>query len=241
MTRCRTILPRAATLVAALATLGALAACSTINQLDRYELRDAPLAVQMRVPPPATLDVGYSTHVYSGNIIGSAISVGTTVIKAAEAAKARERMQEALRSVDVPAIVLQETSSGAASALSARLVPAGRPADYLLDLDIYEYGIDAPSWASAVSLHLGMAASLYAQGSGDIAWRRKHLSVDIPARAQMFGVGAAAGDIVTAAMLASLSVRELEEGFRRLALESAAHVTRTLEDDLYRARYGRRR
>ena len=53
----------------------------------------------------------------------------------------------------------------------------------------------------------------------------------------MFGLGSAAGDIVSAVVLSSLTVDQLEAGFRRLALESARRVTRILEDDFYRARY----
>ena len=159
------------------------------------------------------------------------------MIKASEAAKAEPIMREALRSVDVPAIVLEEASQACASVLDARPVESGQKADYLLDLDIYEYGIEAPSWSSSVSLHLSMMAIIYHSGSGEIVWRRKHITVDIPASAQMFGLGAAMGDIVSAAVLSSLTVDQLEEGFQRLALESARRVARILEDDFYRARY----
>jgi hypothetical protein len=230
----RTVLLRGA---AAAAVILLLASCATINRLDRYVIEDASLRTQMRMPPPATLDLGYSSPVDSGNPIGTAIRVGTTIIKASEAAKAEPVMREALRSVDVPVIVLEETSQACAAVLNARLVESGQKADYLLDLDIYEYGIEAPSWSSSVSLHLGMTAIMYHNSSGEIVWRRKHITVDIPASPQMFGLGSAAGDIVSAAVLSSLTVDQLEEGFRRLALESARRVTRILEDDFYRARY----
>jgi len=216
-----------------------LASCSTINRLNRYSVENSLLRADMQVPPPPTLDVDYTMMVDKENILGTVISVGTTVLKASEAAKARARMEEALSSVDVPGIILEETSRGFASTLSARLVEKGQQADYLLDLNIYKYGIEAPSGASAVSLHLGMNASLYHKVSGKIVWRRKHMTVDIPATPQMFGLEEVLGDIVTVGVLASLTVEELEEGFHRLALESAAWVTRTLQKDYYRARYRR--
>jgi hypothetical protein len=222
---------------AAVAVLVLLASCATINRLDRYVIENASLRTEMRVPPPPTLNIGYSTPVDSGDPIGKALRIGTTIIKASEAAKAEPIMREALRSVDVPAIVLEETSQACASVLNARPLDRGQKADYLLDLDIYEYGIEAPSWSSSVSLHLGMTAIMYHNSSGEIVWRRKHITVDIPASPQMFGLGSAMGDIVSAGVLSSLRVDQLEEGFRRLALESARWVTRILEDDLYRARY----
>jgi hypothetical protein len=78
---------------------------------------------------------------------------------------------------------------------------------------------------------------IYDNRSGDNVWRRKHITVDIPASPQMFGPGSAANDIVSAVLQSTLTVDQLEEGFRRLALESARRVTRILEDDFYRARY----
>ena len=222
---------------AAVAVILLLASCATINRFDRYVFEDASLRTEMRVPPPPTLNIGYSTAVDSGDPIGTVLRVGTTMIKTSEAVKAEPLMREALRSVDVPAIVLKETSQACASVLNARPVDSGQKADYLLDLDIYEYGIEAPSWSSSVSLHLGMTAIMYHNRSGEIVWRRKHITVDIPASPQMFGLGSAMGDIVSAAVLSSLTVDQLEEGFRRLALDSARRVTRILEDDLYRARY----
>ena len=230
----RAILLRVGAAVAVILLLGS---CATINRLDRYVIEDASLRTEMRIPPAPTLNIGYSTPVDSGNPIGTVLRVGTTVFKASEAAKAEPIMREALRSVDVPAIVLEETWQACASVLDARPVESGQKADYLLDLDIYEYGIEAPSWSSSVSLHLSMMAIIYHSGSGEIVWRRKHITVDIPASAQMFGLGAAMGDIVSAAVLSSLTVDQLEEGFRRLALESARWVARILEDDFYRARY----
>jgi hypothetical protein len=146
-------------------------------------------------------------------------------------------MLEALSSVNVPAIVLDETSKGFASALEARLVDRGQNADYLLDLDIEQYGIQAPSWASAVSLHLRLTPSLYHNRDGKIVWRRKNITIDVPASPQMFGTGQILNDIVTAAVLSTLTVEQLEEGFRLLALESARAVISRLEQDFYRARY----
>jgi hypothetical protein len=222
---------------AAAAAVLLLASCTTINRLDRYRIEDATLATDMRVPPAATLDINYSVHIDSKNPIVTALSVGTTIIKASEASRAEAAMREALTGVDVPGIILGETSRACASALDARLVSGrGQKADYILDLDIREYGIKASSPGSAVSLHLRMVATLSHNRSGDIVWRR-NISVDDPAMPQMFGVGHIVGDIVTAGVLSSLTVEQLEEGFRQLALESARSVARRLERDLYKARY----
>jgi len=228
------VLSRAAAAAAVLLLLGS---CATTNRLDRYRVENEPLMASMRVPPPPTMDIDYSVWVDSKNPIGTALRVGTTILKASEAEKARAVMLEALSAVDVPAILLAETSQSVSTALRARLVDRAQKAEYRLDLAIHEYGIRAPSWASAVSLHLSLTPSLYHDRDGKIVWRRKNVTVDVPASPQMFGAGQIAGDIITAAVLSTLTVEQLEEGFRLLALESARAVLGLLERDFYRARY----
>jgi len=237
----RNVPRRAVAAVRAVAVLAAasllLVSCSTVNKLDRYRVEDEELMATMRVPPPPTMDIDTSVWVDSNNPIGTALKIGTTIFKASEAEQARGIMLQALSSVDVPAIVLEETSQACAAALRARLVERGQKAEYLLDLDIHQYGIQAPSWGGEVSLHLSLTPSLYHERDGKIVWRRKYVTVDVPASPQMFGGGGIAGDIVTAAVLSTLTVEQLETGFRRLALESARAVIDLLERDFYRARY----
>jgi len=233
----RRVILRTAATAAAVAAVLLLGSCATINRLDRYSIEGESLKANMRVPPGPTIDIDYSVWVDSNNPIGTALRVGSTVFKASEAQKAQAVMEDALSSVNVPAIVLNETSQGFASALEARLVDRGQGASYLLDLDIQQYGIQAPSWTSAVSLHLRLTPSLYSNRDGKIVWRRKNITIDVPASPQMFGTGQVLSEIVTAAVLSSLTVEQLEEGFRLLALESAQAVIQRLEHDFYRVRY----
>ena len=222
--------------LAAAAAILLLASCTTINNLDRYRVEGSTLAADMQLPPRPRLDIDYSVHFDSRNPLGTALSIGSNIIKASEAEKAEEKMREALETVDVPAIVLKETAQSCARALDARLVTRAEKADYLLDLDIREYGIEAPSWGSAVSLHLRMIVTMYSTRGHEIVWRRA-VTVDDPANPQMFGVGQVMGDIVTAGVLSSLTVEQLEQGFRQLARESARSAGRRLERDFYRANW----
>jgi glycerol dehydrogenase-like iron-containing ADH family enzyme len=54
----------------------------------------------------------------------------------------------------------------------------------------------------------------------------------------MFGFGDIVGNIVTASELASLSDQDLAKGFEQMARDTARSIARTLEDDLYSARFG---
>jgi hypothetical protein len=213
-----------------------LASCETVNRLDRYSVEDATLAVDMRVPPEPTMKVGYSVTFDLHDPLVTVLSVGTNIAKAGEASEAEVRMREALQSVDVPAILLKEATSACAQALDARLEDRRIDADYLLNLDVHEYGIEADSPGGGVSLRLRLTASLYHNNSGELVWRRG-IVVHKNASPSLFGLGDIVGNIVSAGALSDMSIEQMAAGFTRLAEDSARVVARTMEDDLYAARY----
>ena len=77
------------------------------------------LASVLAPPPPPSLDTWYDLSIDTGNPIGTVLRVGSSIIMAAEAEKAAERMREALDEIDVPAVVLEESSARCARALGA--------------------------------------------------------------------------------------------------------------------------
>jgi hypothetical protein len=223
----------ALSLIAAAAVI--LASCVTVNRLEDIRLDNPALASVLEPPPPPSLDTWYDLSIDTGNPIGTVLRVGSSIDMAAEAEKAAKRMREALDEVDVPGVVLEESSARSARALGAAQVDDTRDADFVLDLEIEEYGIDAPSWNAAVSLDLRVTARLYERGSRDLVWRR-HISVAQRASPDVFGLPSAAETIFTAAMLASLSTEEMVRGFENLAHYTARAVGDALERDLWKAR-----
>lgn len=218
--------------------LGALllASCATVNHLDRYSIENATIAANLRVPPEPRLNVSYSVVFDSNNPIGTALSIGSNIAVAAQASQVKERMREALMSVDVPRIVLDETYSAASKALDARRVSRKYQADYLLDIEVRQYGIRADSPRGAVRLYMRMTARLYHNRSGELVWRR-NASFEEHASPRMFGFGHIIGNVVTASALSELSTQAIADGFEQLALQSSRTLARKLERDLYRARY----
>jgi hypothetical protein len=228
----RFVLPALAAVAAVL-----LASCVTVNRLEDIRLDDAELASVLAPPPPPSLDSWYDLGIDTSNPIGTVLRVGSSIVLAAEAEKATERMREALTEIDVPAVVLEESTARCARALGAGRVDDARDADFVLDLEIEHYGIDAPSWGSAVALEINVTARLYERRSRDLVWRR-HISVAQRASPDVFGLPSAAETIFTAAMLASLSTEEMATGFAYLAHYAAKAVGNTLERDLGKARGG---
>ncbi|HUX20345.1 MAG TPA: hypothetical protein VMW69_03835, partial [Spirochaetia bacterium] len=181
---------------------GILTSCTTVNRLDRFRVDGSTISANLRVPPEPKFDVHYSVHFDSRNPVGTALSIGTNIAMAAEAQRAQTRMRDALLSIDVPSIVLDETYNACAEALDARKIIRKYQADYLLDVEIGEYGIRADSPNGAVSLTMRLTARLYDNKSGDLVWRRA-VSVDDRATPYMFGVGDLLGNVVTAGVLAN--------------------------------------
>ncbi|HVO40239.1 MAG TPA: hypothetical protein VMV03_14510 [Spirochaetia bacterium] len=222
-------------LFAAALAVGVLA-CTSVNRLGEFEIQGKSLAAEMRLPPPPEMDVHYRVDMDFHNPIGMAINFGTNFAKAANAERVDSLMREALLAVDVPSVVRDEAFSSSLSVLGAFQEDDPGQADYVLDLEIHRYGVRAGSWSSAVTLRVDMTARILGNAGRDVIWRRD-LDVDRQATPAMFGLDANIGNIVSAASLASLSEQDLEYGFSELAHDAALTIARTLQDDLYSARF----
>jgi ABC-type uncharacterized transport system auxiliary subunit len=212
-----------------------MASCATVNRLETHDFQGASLAAHMRTPPEPQMDIRYDVTLDSHNPIYSALSVMTNLAKAAQAEKARNTMREALLSVDLPGIIRDESFSACAFALGTEQVDRTAQSDYLLDMEIRDWGIEASSPTSAVMLRVRLTASLYKTEGRELLWQRE-VRVRNPASAGMFGVGQVIGNMVTATVLSNMTADELAQGFTELGRESARTVVRQLERDMDRAR-----
>jgi ABC-type uncharacterized transport system auxiliary subunit len=224
--------------IACLAALAVtLAGCATTNRLDRFDFTGSTLAVDMPMPPAPRMQVRYEVSLDRHDLIYSAFSVLTSVAKATQAEIARQNMDQALSAVDVPDLIVRESFSACAAALGAHPEDSGARADFLLVLSIHDWGIDASSPISTVSLRMHLTASLYSTHGSELVWRRD-LGVHDNASPAMFGLGPIVGNMVTATALSELSVDELERGFTELGRSMARSIASRLQEDLMSARYG---
>jgi hypothetical protein len=226
---------KAAYAAGTLALVLAVAGCATVNRLDPNEFWGARLSAHMQTPPAPRMQVSYDLTIDSRRPVFTALSVLTNLAKASQAEKADRAMREALRRVDVPAIVFDESFTACAGMLGATPVDAAEMADYSLDLDITSWGIRANAPGSPVTLHMEMRATLSRAFGGDVLWQR-NLTVDEPASPAMFGLGEIVGTMVTATTLYDMSPDTLADGFAEMARSTARGVARLLQRDLNRAR-----
>ena len=208
-----------------------VSACTTVNELGRFNFRGSTLAAEMQDPPSPRVDVNYNVRIDKGDPIGTYFSLATNVAKASYAAKAKELMDGALRNVDVPGIVLNAARDGAARVLGSRPVESGRNADYIFHLEIRDYGIGAPG--GTVEIQMNTTARLYETAHGELIWRRD-IRVSERLSPAVFGFHDLVDNVVTLATLAELTEEEIISGFENVAVEIAQKISRRLEDDLRR-------
>jgi hypothetical protein len=213
-----------------------LVSCQTVNKFNDFNVQNTTMAFDLKTPPAATFKINYKVTLDSHNPVGSALSIGTSIVKANEAANAEDRMRQALGSVNVPEILLQEAEGACTAALDVQVDPEIQSADFQLALDIHEYGLEADSPWQGVRLNLRVTASLYHNQSRELVWRRV-FSVHQSASPQMFGVPSPVGDIMTAAALSELSTEDLSRGFNALAVDTARSIAHRMEDDFYKAHF----
>ncbi len=212
-----------------------LASCASMNRLDAYDFRGAQLAVDMPMPPAPRLDVQYDVTLDGHNLVFSALSVMTNLAKANQAQQAENAMREGLASIDVPGMIRDETFTACATALGAESAGSLRDANYVLSLDITDWGMEARTAGTAVSLRIRLVAELHDSMSRDIIWSRD-ITVEQAASPAMFGLGQIVGNMVSATVFSDLTPDELAAGFSQLARETARKVARVLSRDIERAR-----
>ena len=226
---------RTTAIAAGIAASILLASCASVNRLNAYNFHGARLAVDMPLPPAPRLNVEYDVTLDRGNPVFSALSVLTNLAKANQAQQAENAMRGGLASIDMPGMIRDETFSACAFALGSERAGTLQDADYVLSLDITDWGMEARSAGTAVSFRIRLAARLYDGMSRDVVWSR-NVTVEQAASPTMFGFGPIVGNMVTATVLSNLTPDELAAGFTELARETARKVARVLSRDMEKAR-----
>lgn len=218
--------------IASLASIG----CASSNTLHEYDYRGRSLSVVSDLPPsPEVLTGPYFVGHPSGDAIRDAVRLGARVAREVEAREVRERLDSAATLIDVGHVLEDNTLERAARYLGARASRSEAQTDFLLELVVVEYGIDAETWDAAAHVYIEADAALIHVESGAEIWRAEIEARD-PLGPSVFGPARAVRDIVTAASLADLSVEEIVDALEYLADYSAGAITDRLRDDLREAR-----
>lgn len=210
----------------------ALAACGGGHHLDEYPFPGRTLAAVYYAPPaPDLLTGGYDGD--SRNPVQVAIEAGSRVAKELEGRRAQARLDSAAARVDPGPRMTERTLERVSRYLGTRPVDDRTGADYLLEVDILSYGIDARG--DYANLFVNAEVVLLDGATGREIWDTDVRAWDRITPDVSDGVPLPA-DIATAGVLRSLDVADFERLLVRLADYTGDVVARELRQALRDAR-----
>ena len=233
----RAPLSRRAPLVAGAVALVALSACGPSNRLREIDLDGRRVAVTAAIPPSPRVQAGSPAErgVDLYDPIGTIARLGTAAGKSREMRRAQARLDSAAAEVDVAERMARRLVARSAEAL--RFETARRPAeaDFVLDLRVYDHALVADSFEGATYFVVEGAVLLTDAATGRELWDAEVREREV-LTGTLFGLPAAAGNVVTARALAGLSSAEMERGLARLADATAERIAERLRHDYARSR-----
>jgi hypothetical protein len=222
--------------LAALALALTVAACAHAGRIADYDFRDRTLAVVAIIPPRPYVDTGPDVDLTGMNPVGALLKVGTSIYKESQAARLRARLDTASVGLDLADRIAGSVLERSARYLGARAVTTSEGADFLLEVTVEEYGVDARDWDDGARVHVE-ARLLLLDRDGREVWKGE-VNEDEPVTRGWFQVGSPAADIVTGSALGDLTVRELELAMNEVADYAADRLAEKLREGAEKARGG---
>ena len=217
-----------------LALLATASACGGKHYLEEYRFSDRTLGVVFIEPPEAELRHGWYNVDPGGNAIQNVVQAGAKVAKEVEARRALSRLDSAEQRVDITSLLANGTAQRASRYLGTKAATDVDVADYLLEVHMREFGIDARS-NQATYLYTRAEAVLIDRRSGREIWSEKVSGRD---RLTPYIVGTmdAPSAIFTAATLHTVSVAQFQRALEQLVVYTSNLIANELREDLRDAR-----
>lgn len=213
--------------------------CRGTGRLEEFDFNDRTLAVRTSLPPQPAVLTGPWFLDWPDNPVEAVIRAGTRIAKEIEASDVRSRLDSASATVDIAGRLADRALNRAAFHLRAEPVADEREADFLVEILVREYGIDAEDWNAAAHFYVEAQLLLIDGRDGTQIWDTRVKSRDRMAPA-IFGPGIVR-DVVTARALAAQSVEEITVSLERLADYSADRITERLREAMEKVQRKRTR
>ena len=218
----------------AFATAAFFSGCGAGHHLADYPFASRTLAVVYIAPPqPELLTSAYSLK-KDESVVDAVLRTGSGVAREREARRASARLDSATSKVDIPAVLAQRTLERASRYLGTKPVTDAASADYILEVQMTRFGINARD-ENAAYLFTFAETVLLDRRTGREIWNIKVHGRD---RLTPFVSSSSVipGSVVTAATLGSVSVAGFQEALNQLAESSSNLVTNELRAALRDAR-----
>lgn len=218
----------------ALVTLAALGGCGGHHHLAEHTFAGRSLALVYIAPPAPQLLTGYYDLRRVDDPL-EAVAVATSgVAREVEGRRAAVRLDSASARVDVATRLAQQTLERASRYLGTRAVPSAEGADYLLEVHMRRFGIDA-RYQSAAYLFTQAEAVLIDRTTGREIW---NIDVRGTQRLTPFvrGTEHVPGGLITAGTLHTVSTEDFQEALEQLVSYTANLMTDELRAELRHVR-----
>ena len=218
----------------AAALLLASSACGgTRHHLNEYTFADRTMAlVVLGTPAPGLITGGYDLR--TDDVVELAAKTGAKVAKDVEARRARARMDSATSRMRLTDSLAKRTLERASRYLGVRPITSSADADYLLEVHMRNYGLDA-SGSGTASLYTNAEAVLLDRRTGREIWNIKVHGTD-RLTPRVRGTGGVGGSILAAGMLHTMTVADFEQALDQLMSLSSNVVADELRAALRDAR-----
>jgi hypothetical protein len=236
MTRLTFPQPRLAPLMG-LATLAALSlsACGPNHHLEDFSFAERSMGLVYIAPPRPVLLTGSYDLASSKNPLEAVVRAGSGVAKEVEGRKANARLDSASARVDVAGQLAQRTLERASRYLGTRPVPTQENPDFLIEVHMRRFGIDA-SGSGAAYLFTNADAVLLDRRTGREIWSIAVRGTDRITPSVRNGSDHLPAAILTAGSLSAVTVDDFQQALDQLMTLSSNLIADELRAALRESR-----
>jgi len=206
-----------------LGSIGALASCGGGHHLAEYPFTSRTLAVVYIAPPAPELLTSYYDLGNSQNPVEAVVRAGADVAREKEGRKASARLDSATARIDIPAVLAQRTLQRASRYLGTRPIADENQADYLMEVRMERFGINAKA-DEAAYLFTYAEAVLLDRRTGREIW-----NVNVHGRDRLTpyvqSTSPIPGSVITASTIGRVSVAEFQGALNQLMDYSSNLIT----------------
>ena len=210
-------------IVAAVALAASLVSCGGGHHLAEYPFASRTLAVVYIAPPAPELLTSYYDLTNSQNPVEAVVRAGADVARENEGRRANARLDSASARIDIPAILAQRTLQRASRYLGTRPITDENQADYLMEVRMERFGINAKA-DEAAYLFTYAEAVLLDRRTGREIW-----NINVHGRDRLTpyvqSTSPIPGSVITASTLGSVSVAQFQGALNQLMDYSSNLIT----------------
>ena len=205
-------------------------ACGGHHHLEQYNFSNRTIALVFIDPPSPELLHGWFNVRPSENAVQTVFRAGASVAKEIEARKAIARFDSASRQVDFRDQLARRTLERTSRYLGTRAVSTADSADFVLEVQMRSFGLDARS-NNATYLFTRAEAVLLDRRTGREIWHEAVRGSDAMTP-WVYGGGRIPSAGISAITLSTVTVADFREGLEQLTTYTSNLITNELRRNL---------